>query len=107
MDMKYNINKVHSSLICSFGEVKIKENSNKEFGNYFEISAVDERKEVRIIVSKRDIENEIFVWHYYSNPLNEKSFLIERKSGLDSIVSDVRDIISKNRFDEDYLSQIK
>lgn len=105
--MKYNINKVHSSLICSFGEVKIKENSNKEFGNYFEISAIDERKEVRMIVSKRDIESEVFVWRYYSNPLNEASSLIERKSGIDSIVGDIRDIISKNRFDEDYLSQIK
>lgn len=107
MDMKYNINKVHGNLICSFGEVKINESSNKRFGNYFEISTTAGQKEVRIIVSKKDIESEVFAWHYYSNPLNESSALIERKSSLDSMVADISDIISKNRFDEDYLSQIK
>ncbi len=106
MDMKYNINKVHGSLISSFEDVRILENSNKIFGNYFEISAQSDGKEVRFIIEKKDIEHDVFRWVYYSNPLNESSILIERKSNLSSIVEDVKDIIFKNRFDEDYLSHI-
>jgi hypothetical protein len=106
MDMKYNINKVHGSLISSFEDVRILENSNKIFGNYFEISAQSDGKEVRFIIEKKDIECDVFKWAYYSNPLNGNSTLIERKSSISSIVDDVRDIIFKNRFDEDYLSHI-
>lgn len=104
--MKININKVHSELISNFEEVKICEKSNKEFGNYFEISTIKENKEVRMIITKKDIENSKFNWSYYSDPLNESSFLIERVSTTESVVNDVRDILDKNRFDEEYLLKI-
>ena len=65
-------------MLSNFEEVKINEKSNKEFGNYFEISTIKENKEVKMILTKKNIENSKFSWSYYSDPLNESSFLIER-----------------------------
>jgi hypothetical protein len=104
--MKININKVHGGLVNNFEEVNIVEKSNKDFGNYFEISALKESKEVKMIITKKNIESERFSWSYYSDPSDTGSFLIERISTTDTIVSDVEDIIEKNRFNEDYLSKI-
>lgn len=104
--MKININKVHGDLINNFEEVKIAEKSNKTIGNYFEVSALKESKEVKMIISKKNIENDRFSWSYYSDPSDENSYLIERKSTIETIVSDVEDIIKKNRFSEDYLLKI-
>lgn len=101
-EMKYNINKLHGLLLNEFSNVKINEKTSMEFGNYFEIS-INEDKEVKMIVTKKDIENQTFDWRYFSNPLNESSFLIERKSSIENISNDIKDIFNKNRFDEDYL----
>lgn len=104
--MKININKVHGGLVNNFEEVRISEKSNKELGNYFEVSALKESKEVKMIITKKNIENDRFAWSYYSDPSDSSSFLIERISTTDTIVSDVEDIIEKNRFSEDYLLKI-
>jgi hypothetical protein len=106
MDIKYNINKLHGLLISNFKDVSIVEKSTKDFGNYFEIS-VKEDKEVKIIITKKDIENTNFNWKYYSNPNDELSFLIERNSSIDKISSDIKDILIKNRFNEEYLKIVK
>jgi len=100
--MKYNINKLHGLILNDFTDVKIVEKSSMEFGNYFEIS-INEGKEVRIILTKKEIENQVFEWKYFSNPLDEKSLLIERKSSIENISNDIKDIFEKNRFDEEYL----
>jgi hypothetical protein len=104
--MKVNINKVHGALISNFEEVSIIEKSNKDFGNYFELSALKESKEVKMIITKKNIENDRFIWSYYSDPSDGSSYLIERISTTDSIVSDVVDIVEKNRFSEGYLLKI-
>jgi len=104
--MKININKVHGGLVNNFEEVRISEKSNKELGNYFEVSALKESKEVKMIITKKNIENDSFSWSYYSDPSDENSYLIERSSNTETIVSDVNDIIEKNRFSEGYLSKI-
>lgn len=104
-NMKYNINKLHGLLLNEFEDVKIVEKSNLALGNYFEIS-INEEKEVRMIIIKKDIENDIFEWKYFSNPLEENSFLIERKSSIDKVTEDVKEILVKNRFDEDYLTKL-
>ncbi len=104
--IKININKVHGGLVNNFEEVKISEKSNKELGNYFEVSALKESKEVKMIITKKNIENDRFSWSYYSDPSDESSYLIERISTTETIVSDVSDIIEKNRFSEDYLLKI-
>ena len=104
--MKININKVHGELIGNFEEVSIVEKANKDFGNYFELSAFKESKEVKMIITKKNIENDRFIWSYYSDPSDDSSYLIERISTTDSIVSDVEDIVEKNRFSEGYLLKI-
>ena len=63
MDLKSNINKIHSDLLLleNIGEtVTIKESSNKEFGNYFELNAEFGGMKSRIIIEKTDIENKLF-----------------------------------------------
>mgnify|MGYP000424216428 FL=1 len=58
------------------------------------------------IITKKNIEKNNFSWSYYSDPSDENSYLIERSSTTDKIVSDVDDIIEKNRFSEGYLAKI-
>jgi hypothetical protein len=106
MDIKSHINKIHYDLLTQFEEVTIQEKSNLKFGNYFEISSISEGKEVKMIITKKDIESPSFKWFYSENPLDKNSFLIERVSNIDNISTHVSDIITKNRFSEDYLNQI-
>jgi len=101
-DLKFNINKLHGLLISNFENVTITEKSDIRHNNYFEI-IVKEDKEVKIILNKREIENTNFNWKYFSNPENDDSFLIERHSSIQNIVSDIKDILIRERFDSDYL----
>jgi hypothetical protein len=106
MDIKSHINKIHIDLVNKFEQVKIEEKSSLKFGNYFEISSISEGKEVKMIITKKDIESPTFKWFYSENPLDKNSFLIERVSNIDNISTHVDDIITKNRFSEDYLNKI-
>ena len=106
MELKYNINKIHSDLLSNFEEVRIDEKSDKKFGNYFLISAINEGKEVKLILTKKSVESGNLNWSYYSNPLKEDSLLVERISSISDITTDVKDVITKNRFDEEYITSI-
>jgi tRNA U34 5-carboxymethylaminomethyl modifying GTPase MnmE/TrmE len=104
MNLKVNVNKIHSSLSDQFEIVKIEEKSSIDLQEYVEITSVNEGKEVVMIITKKDLNNNKFNWKYYSNP-DMRDFLIERNSTVDSIVEDVKDIFEKNRFDSDYLKK--
>lgn len=106
MELKYNINKIHGDFLSNFEEVKIDEKSDKKFGNYFLISAINEGKEVKMILTKKSVETGNLNWSYYSNPLKDDSLLVERTSSIADITTDVKDVITKNRFDEEYISSI-
>lgn len=109
MDLKTNINKIHSDLLLleGIGEtVTIKECTDKRFGNFFEISASDKGMTARIVIEKTSIENQNFVWMYYANPNDIATGLVERQSSTDSFTVDLIDVFNKKRFDSDYLSQI-
>lgn len=106
MSIKENINRIHVELSNSFESVKIEEKSNIKFGNYFEISSVNEGLEVKMVVSKRDLESNNIKWSYFANPLDSNSYLIERVSNIDNMVNDVMDVVSKRRFTDEYLSEI-
>lgn len=109
MDLKSNINKIHSDLLMleNIGEtVTIKESSSKDFGNHFIINAEHNGLTAKIIIEKVDIETTSFRWRYLSNPKDDKSTLVERNSTIDSFVADLIDVFEKKRFDSDYLSQI-
>jgi hypothetical protein len=103
-DLKFNINTLHGLLLNNFENVIVNEKSDIQNGNYFEIS-IKEDKEVKIILTKKDIENTTFNWKYFSNPDLENSFLVERISTIQNIVNDIKDILLKKRFDIDYLSK--
>ena len=108
MDFKYNINKIHGDLLSQFinAEIKIEEKSNLNFGNYMEVSIINEGKEVKMIMTKKDLENYSFNWSYFENPLNENSDLVNRFSSIDDLTSDVKEIFEKNRFSDEYLNEI-
>ena len=103
MDIRYNINRIHSVLNESFVNVEISEKSSLKFGKYFEIS-IKESKEVKMIIPFKNIDNvNNFEFYYLSNPINEKSNLVTRNSDADSISKVIEDILLNNRFDENYL----
>jgi hypothetical protein len=103
MDIRYNINRIHSVLNESFVNVEISEKSSLKFGKYFEIS-IKESKEVKMIIPFKNIDNvNNFEFYYLSNPINEKSNLVARNSDADSISKVIEDILLNNRFDKDYL----
>jgi len=103
-NLKWNINKLHGILLNEFNSVELKESSNLKFGNHFIIS-INEDMEVKLILTKSSIENPNFEWSYYSDPTNESSHLVERKSTIEGFSNDIRDILNKKRFDKDYLSK--
>lgn len=105
MELKQNINRVHGDLTNYFENVQISEKSNKELGNYFELSVLENNKEVKAIIKMTEIENANFSWEYYANPLDETS-LVERVSSIYTFSSDVQDIFEKNRFSSDYLNKV-
>ncbi len=110
MNLKSNINKIHSDLLMleGIGEtVNIEEKSSFEFGNYVEISAIHLGLTAKIVIEKSEIESNQFRWRYYSNPKNESIGLVERISTIEGFVADVLDIFEKRRFDSDYLTEIK
>jgi len=93
-------------LTNNYENVSIVEKNDKKFGNYFELSVKENNKDLKIILSKQNIENQKFNWSYYSNPLDENSYLVERTSDINSFIKDVEDIFEKNRFDSDYLEKL-
>lgn len=105
MSLKVNINKIHSDLLQNFEQVEISEKASLRFGEYVEIKALNENKELIIIVEKRQLESDKFTWSYYSNP-KSLDFLVERVSTVSDLINDVKDIFEKNRFDEEYLKEI-
>lgn len=105
MDLKHNVNKIHVDLSSKF-DVSIEEKSDIKFGNYIDISVTNEGKTVKMIVTKRDLENYKFNWLYSVNPLSESANMVERTSTVDTIVSDISDIFEKNRFSSEYLNEL-
>jgi hypothetical protein len=109
MDLRENINKIHSNLLLleNIGEtVTIKENSCKEFGNHFVITAEYNGMTAKVIIEKTEVEAPAFRWRYYSNPNDETTGLVERNSTINGFVHDLIEVFNKKRFDSDYLSQI-
>jgi hypothetical protein len=103
MDIRYNINRIDVLLQEKFEDVSVKENSSPKFGKFFEIS-VKQEKEIKMIIPYKNIDGtKQFEFFYFSNPLDEGSDLIPRDSDVESISEVVSDILTKNRFSEEYL----
>ena len=106
MEIKKNINKLHSDLLVKFKDVAILEKSDKKYGNYFEISINENNKNLKVIIPIKNIESIDFNWKYFANPLNESSTLVDRHSNVNHFIFDIVDIFEKNRFDSDYLEKL-
>lgn len=107
MSLKENVNKIHVSLSDNFESVSISEKDNLKYGNYVEFSITEGNKEVKAIITKKDLESYKFNWKYYANPVNESSDLVDRTSSVDGFINDVKDIFEKNRFNSEYIKSIK
>jgi hypothetical protein len=106
MNIRDNINKIHSDLLNDFEQVSIFEKSNLEWGNYFELEISESNKLVRLIISRKELENKKFNWKYYSNPKGDLSYIVERESTVDNFSIVIKEIFEKNRFDSDYLKSL-
>ncbi len=102
MEIKKNINKIHSELQNEFSDVSILERSEKKFGNHFEIKINESQLQLKVIIGNKNLESDTFNWSYYSNPENENS-IVERTSSVQNFANDIKDIFEKKRFDSDYL----
>lgn len=107
MPLKENVNKIDFQLKDVFESVDIKEDSNKIDGNYINFIITESNKVLDIKILKKDLESFNFNWNYKSDPTNNDSFLVERKSNLATFVDDCKDILKNNRFDSEYIKNIK
>jgi hypothetical protein len=107
MNLKQNINRIHGELSNNFDEVSVSEKSDIKRGNYIELSILEKNKNLKVIISKKDLEGDKFNWEYFANPLNESSDLIQRNSSVSLFIEDVKDIFNKNRFNSEYIESIK
>lgn len=105
MSLKDNVNKIHSDLSSKY-QVHIKELQDKNIGNYVQLLVKEGNVELIANIKKQNLEFSVFEWSYLSNPSDENS-LVERKSNIDSFIDDVDDIFRKNRFDSDYLKNLR
>ncbi len=106
MILKENLNKIHSNLSNIFSDIKILEKSELKYGNYIEFIIKEGKKELKVIIPKKELESKIFNWKYLSDPSDYKS-IVERKSNLESFSNDLLDIFDNNRFNSKYLESIK
>ena len=105
MNLKLNVNKIHSELLEGYQLVNVKEDSNIQLGNFVEFSIIEENKELKLKITKYELEKSNFNWSYLSNPEDEMS-VVERSSTTEGFIKDVKDIFEKNRFDSDYLKKL-
>lgn len=105
MEFKSNVNKLHYLLSEIFEDVTLEEKSSKELGNYIQIS-VKENLECKIIITKKELENNYLNWKYDSNPLNENSYWVDRESTIEELPKLIKDIFEKRRFNFEYLKKV-
>lgn len=104
--IKENINKIDYDLKNLFESVKISEKSNK--GNYFfEVVASSKKAQVRVEISKPELNNNVVKWSYYVNPINESSDKIERISNIENTANDIFEILSKKKMDSAYFESLE
>lgn len=110
--MQQNINKIDFDLKEIFESVKISDKSVRN-NYYYEIVVEtiteinDEKKQIQLIIDipKSELHFNNIKWSYYANPLDESS-KVERESNVNELVTDVIDIIMKNKMDKDYINSL-
>lgn len=104
-----NINRIDFELKNLFDSVNITEKSNNK-GFYFDIIAESAIHQTKITLvtelNQFDLMGSVINWNYLSDPTNENSFKVERTSTIDTIHNDMFEIITKKRFNGDYLDRL-
>ena len=106
MNLKQNINKIHVELQDITDSVNLFEKNDLTYGNYIQIECIKENKKLVAIITKKDLDSDYFNWRYLSNP-NDSESIVERTSNVHNFVEHVADIYNKNRFDSDYIKNIR
>jgi hypothetical protein len=106
MNLKQNINRIHIELQNLADNVSLFEKNDLNYGSYFQIECIKENKKLVAIITKKDLDNDSFNWKYLANPEDSES-IVERQSSIHNFVEHVADIYNKNRFDSDYIKNIK
>jgi len=108
-DIIMNINRIDSELKNLFDTVSITEKSNNK-GFYFEIiaeSTINNKKFTLVTeLNQTDLLGNVINWNYLSDPSISNSLTVERTSNLETIHSDMFEIVTKKRFDKDYLNKL-
>lgn len=105
MNLKLNVNRIHSELMDTYQSVLIKEDSDSKTGNFVEFLVVESGRELKLKITKYELEKNNFNWSYLANPKDDTS-VVERNSSVDEFLTHVKDIFEKNRFDSDYLKKL-
>ena len=104
MPLKENINKIHYDLVNKYGDsVSVAEKSTPSIPDYIEISINHNDKLLIMGIQKRQLENTSFNWFYKDNPLDTNAYLVERSSNTETLLTDIDDIFTKNKFNKKYL----
>ena len=108
--IKENINKIDYDLKNLFENVEVFEKSNRS-NYYFEVNAssIVENKntQVKVEISKNDLNDRNIKWSYYTNPVNESSDKIERVSTIATIAKDIHDVLVKRQMVFEYFESLE
>jgi hypothetical protein len=116
LELKSRINKLDSELKQTFENVYIHEKSvgnqfyfdiscNGEFWNLNESQAY-QRVEVKFIIHKSDLLQEMVSWMYSSDPSNENAHYVQRQSSFDKLSTDIKDVVTSLRMDQNYFANL-
>lgn len=104
-----NVNKLDSKLKDLFGNENVKMENNENLSGNITFKVFNEKKEIKLVFNVNNflnMENGLN-WFYYSNPLNESSKdTVTRISTINTIATDVKDILDGNRFKKEYLDYL-
>jgi hypothetical protein len=110
MYYKFNVNKIHSSLLDIFDECDIDDkNKTLMFRGHKPVNkSTNNQLEIVLEVSKNDItdSNTNIEWGYYTNS-NSLDNKIAFNTNIEDISNILEDVIQSNKLSSEYLNQIK
>lgn len=116
LEIKQRINKLDYDLKEIFENVYIQEksvgnqfffsiNCNGEFWNLKESNSY-QRVEVKLVIHKSDLIKDPISWSYSSDPSNENAHWIDKASNMESLASDIEDVVLNCRMVESYFENL-
>ena len=107
--LKENINKLDRELKESFDSVSISqfEEKSKFFFDIIAEKRIDNKNiGVRVFVEKRELEKPLVTWRYLSNTNDELSYQVECVSKIDTLSTDIQNVVVKKKLDAVYLESL-